>query len=124
MAVTGRPLIEDDVEAWDYGPVIRKLYDALKSYGRAPIVHLIRWGDDTPFPSDAGGPAKADLDDGERAIIDRVWDVYGGFKAFQLSALTHAPNSPWERAYVPGGRNRVIPRDWIADYFADLAVRA
>ena len=105
MAVEGRDLIEDDVEAWEFGPVIRKLYDALKSYGRGPIIHLIRWGDDTPFPSDDGGPARADLDPRETAIIDRVWEVYGKYEAFQLSALTHAANSPWHRTYVPGGRD-------------------
>ena len=47
LAVTGDPLVEDRFEAWDYGPVIRKLYDALRSFGSGPITRLIEAGDDT-----------------------------------------------------------------------------
>ena len=124
IAVSRHPLIEDDIEAWEYGPVIRKLYDALRQYGRGPILREIRWGDDTPFPFDDSGEAIAELTSEERAVVDRVWDVYGVFAAFQLSALTHADNSPWHRTYIPGGRNRVINNDLIGDYFADLAAHA
>ena len=47
LAVTGKPLIEEKIQAWDYGPVIKPLYDALKSYGSANIPRLIRWADAT-----------------------------------------------------------------------------
>lgn len=122
LAVTGKPLIEDDIEAWEYGPVIRKLYDALRHYGRGAIPGQIRWGDDTPFRFDNRGEAKAELRPEELAVIDKVWQTYRGYEAFQLSALTHAERSPWERAYEPG-KNRVIDNDRIWDYFAELATR-
>jgi hypothetical protein len=48
LAVNGRPLIEDEIEAWDFGPVIRRLYDALSRYGANSVTRLIRWGDDGP----------------------------------------------------------------------------
>ncbi len=31
------PLIDEQVEAWRYGPVIRSVYDEFKSYGHDPI---------------------------------------------------------------------------------------
>lgn len=123
LAINGEPLIEDDVEAWEFGPVIRKLYDALRRYGGEPIRRMISWGDDTPFPDDNfKEPARTALANNERAVVDRVWDTYKSFQAFQLSALTHSRGSPWQDTYEHG-RNRVIETNKIWDYFADLANR-
>jgi uncharacterized phage-associated protein len=55
MALRHSKLIEEPFEAWDFGPVVRKLYDALKRYGSGSIPRLIKWGDDTPFPGEMTG---------------------------------------------------------------------
>lgn len=122
LAVNGRELVEDDIEAWDLGPVIRKLYDALRQYKNGPITRPIRWGDDTPFGSKGAEAAQASLDRSEQAVLDMVWNTYKNFQAFQLSALTHERGSPWSVAFEPG-RNRVINKYKIWDYFAGLATR-
>lgn len=49
LAINGEPLIEDGIEAWDYGTVIRRLRDALKKHGVSSIDQLIKWGDDMPI---------------------------------------------------------------------------
>ena len=122
LAVTGKPLIEDRFEAWDYGPVIRKLYDALRYYGSGVVTRTIRHGDDIAFGSSPGAEHVAELLPNEKAIIDKVWDQYKGFEAFQLSALTHADNSPWSQTFASGsGKSRAIRDNLIWDYFADLA---
>lgn len=120
LAVNGDLLTRDDIEAWSYGPVIRRLYDALTKFGRAAIPRLIRWGEDTPFSSDDDGPAIEDFSTDEKAVLDSVWDNYGSFPAFKLSALTHEPNTPWHAAFQ-SGRNKVISPDSIKAYFVELA---
>ena len=122
LAATNRPMVEDDPEAWEFGPVYRRLFDALKKYGRSPVRDLIRWGDDTPFSLDDGEVASESLSDDERAVIDMVWKAYGHMQAFQLSALTHQDESPWSRTYE-AGRNRRIPMDLINEHFKDLMLR-
>jgi uncharacterized phage-associated protein len=122
LAATGRPLVEDDVEAWDYGSVFPKLRNATKEYGKRAISRPIRWGDELLFPPRNSKAAVADLRDQDQRIIGKVWSVYGRFPAFKLSALTHDPNGPWAKAYVEG-ENRVIPDDDILQYFRDLRVR-
>jgi uncharacterized phage-associated protein len=122
LAFLGNALIEDDIEAWDYGPVIRRLYDATKRYGSGPVTRHIRWGDDTPFFSEDGGEAFEPLTAQERELIDAVWKAYGDLPAFQLSALTHAPNSPWSSAYQKG-MNRTVSPERIGEYFRGLAAR-
>lgn len=120
MAVTGKELVEDDIEAWEFGPVIRRLYDALRQYGASEVSRLIRWGQDTPFPSDDAETAIAQLSAEEEAVINKVWDTYGKYRAFQLSALTHSPDSPWSKVYKPS-ENKVIDNNLIYDYFSQLA---
>ncbi len=122
LAVTGRPLIEEPIEAWEYGPVIRKLYEALRYFGGDNITRLLRWGDDTLALFDNRGTATAELSQDEVAVVDRVWENYKAFPAFQLSALTHAAGSPWDRTYRTSvGKNRVIDNNLIWDYFTQLA---
>src|SRR6185437_2444728 len=67
LALTGRPLIEDDVEAWKLGPVVRRVYDHIPG-GSTAIV--------TP---PASFPKIADLEDGERGVVDDVFAKYGQF---------------------------------------------
>jgi uncharacterized phage-associated protein len=42
LAVYGRQLITQRVEAWDFGPVIRELYNEFKKFGDQPITELAR----------------------------------------------------------------------------------
>ena len=37
LAINDRPLINDRVEAWRYGPVIPKIYQDLKQWGNTPV---------------------------------------------------------------------------------------
>ena len=41
LAMTGRPLLRDQVQAWKFGPVLPELYHALKAYGNGPITEPI-----------------------------------------------------------------------------------
>lgn len=120
LAVNGEKLIEDEIEAWEFGPVIRKLYDALRKYGRGIIKNLICWGDDTDFFNDDGKEALEKLDPSETAVLSKVWETYKGLEAFRLSALTHMQGSPWHLTYE-SGKNRVIDHSNIWTYFAALA---
>jgi uncharacterized phage-associated protein len=119
LAETGRPLVEDDVEAWGYGTVFPKLRNATKEYGKRAISKPIKWGDELLFPRPNGKVAVARLSDQAKRIIGTVWAVYGQFPAFKLSALTHDPDGPWASAYIEG-ENRVIPEQDILSYFLHL----
>lgn len=121
LAVTGNPLIEDEFEAWEFGPVERKLYQALRRYGSGPVRHLIKWGDDTPIPDDdLPEDAYEELLPQENEVIDKVWETYGKFPAYQLSALTHQQGTPWTLVYERG-RNRSVSNTAIQEYFIRLA---
>lgn len=119
LAGLDEPLVEDQFQAWEFGPVIPKLYNALRHYGRSRISQPICWGDDTPFPFDDDGEAFEQLSPDERAVIDFVWETYGEYPAFRLSALTHQEGTPWSNAFEHS-RNRPIEDEIIRQHFKEL----
>lgn len=120
LGACDEPLIEDPVEAWKFGPVVRKVYSALSKYGSAPVKREIRWGEDTIFyHGDDGEVAYDELAPIEAEMTELVWANYGKYPAFQLSALTHQADTPWSDTYQPGV-NRVIPNSLIRDHFKQL----
>lgn len=127
LAVNGEPLVSEPVRAWDYGPVIRDLYDHVKFYGSKPIDRLIAdtdsevyrfFGAIAPKESEV---YKADLTVAERDVIQRVWHRYGRYSGPRLSSLTHKPGTPWFQTYFGEGKNAVIPNDRIRDHYISLA---
>lgn len=131
-ALNGGQLVADPVQAWDYGPVYRDLYDHTKFFGNQPLSRLItnddsqaarvfgsRYGDGLEAP-----PYGALLSERERAIIQHVWNRYGRLTGTQLSALTHQQGTPWFTSYTTRGKSAEIPQSEIKAHYDDLAQRA
>ena len=56
-----------------------------------------------------------------KAFLSKVWEVYGGFSAIQLSNMTHEPNASWASTWGSGKpKNTDIEDDVIKDYFVRL----
>lgn len=109
LGLLGRPLIKDEVQAWEYGPVIPRLYNAMRHFKSAAVVGPLSGG---------SGPA---LSGQALAIVDQVYDKYGKLSGPALSRLTHMPGSPWDLTYKPGLFGVVIPTDIIEDHYARAA---
>lgn len=110
LGLLGRPLIRDEVQAWEYGPVIPRLYGAMRHFKSNPVTG--------PLP---GAPFAEKIGAGEANIVDQVYDKYGGHSGPALSRLTHLPGSPWDTTYHPGSFGIVIPNDIIEDHYARMA---
>ena len=118
LGLRGEPLLDEMVEAWEYGPVVPSLYHEFKDLGAAPIDRLA-----TEFDVRTAGfdriPAIDDNDQATSALLDRVWKIYGPLTASQLSQMTHEPGSPWSetRRKNPKIKSVDIPNDLIEEYF-------
>lgn len=113
LAINKEPLIKGDIEAWDGGPVLRKIWDQFKFYGHKNG-YLIE-------PS-TGKPIEVDLRLKEEVVIAHVWAKYHGYTGKVLSQMTHASGTPWSRTYAEHGQNAIIPDDMIKRHFIDLAM--
>ena len=101
------PLFTDAVEAWQYGPVVRSVYHALKRYSRSPIRERI-------------SQAADDLSEDEEHVIRVVWRTFREYDGMKLSRMTHASGGPWEQACRGNPRSQIIPVHVIRTYYEGL----
>lgn len=105
LAAYGAPLIDDEVRAWDFGPVIPQLYERLREYGSGYVApELIRHREFT-----YGGSA--------HQAVRSVWQAYREHDAWELSNLSHQYGSPWDQVWNNGGRYGVISDRITRDYY-------
>ncbi|HET9947165.1 MAG TPA: type II toxin-antitoxin system antitoxin SocA domain-containing protein [Patescibacteria group bacterium] len=73
-----KPLFNDRIEAWKYGPAIRVVYQEFKNNGNAVIQENIEdW-------------EIKEIDKITKAFLDEVWNVYGKYSGSDLVSLTHS----------------------------------
>ena len=115
LAILDQKLFNEDICAWDHGPVVRSLYDEFKHFGARPI--------DAPsidFDLETGDlmiPRIPSDDEETNVVLDKVWNVYKHFSAGALRYKTHEEGTPWSIVYNTEGRGAPIPDELIADHF-------
>lgn len=113
LAITGQPILQSDFEAWDYGPVVPKIYTKTKSYGSNPITSYLINDEEKVY---VVSPDNREFYD----ILNMVWDKYIHFDAYTLSGMTHQLGSPWSENRKENNIG-VIPNKVIRNYFLTLA---
>jgi uncharacterized phage-associated protein len=126
LAIRNEPLIDERVEAWQFGPVIPSLYHEFKTFGGSPVTsHAldIDWATFKAFRPTIESQAATENNQFTIRLLDRIWKQYGSLSGAQLSSLTHQAGTPWVRAREEFGevRNVDIPDLWIRDYFLKVA---
>lgn len=121
LGFLGTPLINEEVEAWKYGPVINVLYHEFKQYGSSFIT---RKATDVRLDSKTlkileEVPNVLPDDNDVNALLSKIWSVYGKFTGPQLSDITHLAGSPWDITYN-GAHQRIIPREIIEQHYKAL----
>jgi uncharacterized phage-associated protein len=91
-----RPLVENEFEAWEHGPVVRIVRDCFKEFKDRPITKRAEKIDIFTGEIQTVRPAirEADAD-----FIRSVFDRYHVYSAGQLSEMTHEHGSPWDRIW-------------------------
>ena len=111
LGITDNALIDENPEAWKYGPVVPRIYHEFKKFGKSPIKIRETINTDDELPSD------------KREFLDKIWDVYGRFTAIQLSEKTHQPGTPWYIIWHSNNNRKKefgalqIPDNLIRDYY-------
>lgn len=131
LALTDAPLIDEQIEAWKFGPVIRSLYHYFKHCGNSSIEEYATITEvknkDGRLVLERHTPLLVDHADSDFTLqlVDRIWEVYGDLSAVQLSKMTHQPGTPWHKVWEPMKDNPIkgtdIPTDLIRDWFCEQA---
>ncbi len=96
-------LFDEQVQAWNNGPVVRELWEANK--GKFKIANVEN--------GDSGS-----VSDAQRETIGRVLDFYGAKNAQWLSDLTHMED-PWKDAFAQGQNTEITPQA-MSEYYSTL----
>lgn len=110
LGLYSRPLIQDAVQAWEYGPVVPSVYHRYKKYGGG-------------FIKDVPDSEPTDFSAKERQVMRQVWEQYGELTGLRLSALTHQRDSPWDITRRTVGLGEAISNDLIEQHYHQLAQR-
>jgi len=104
LVIFNKPLFEEDIEAWMYGPVVPSVYEYFKGYGSRAIM-----------PDDVSETEELSFDEDEGDLFVNVLEEYGQFSAVKLMEMTHS-ELPWKS--VATGKGNVISHDSLVKYFS------
>lgn len=104
LALTGKPLFEEAIMAWELGPAIPSLYHSFTQTGGEPI----------PRPDDGVDTSRFTAE--EKEILLEVFYEYGQFAPWKLRDFTRE-EPPWRMAYPTHGE---ISHESMKRYFSTL----
>lgn len=99
LAVKGSPLFEDDIVAWQHGPVVEAVYHQYKCNG-ANGIHYEKDFDFFEFSEE------------ENELLSEVYATFGQYSAWKLRNMTHE-EMPWKST----AQNNVISKEKIMQFF-------
>ena len=104
LAKFKKPLFNDKIEAWQYGPVIPNVYQEYKGNLNNPIT----------IPEN-----EASILEDDKEVLKRIWDLFGKYSTTKLVNITHS-HRPWIEASK--SKNKEITQKSIRDYYTPLFV--
>lgn len=102
LALHDVPMFENEIKAWDHGPVVPEVYQLYKQYGSSYI----------PVDEDV---ELSSLTKKDTKLINEVNQVYGQFSAWKLRDMTHR-ESPWKETQS----NDIITHKKLKKFFKSL----
>ena len=79
LALRGKTLFGDALEAWPHGPVVRRLYEEFRANGKSPITTETS-AEDSRLP----------FDEEELYVLETVNSYYGAYAPPRLRNMSHA----------------------------------
>lgn len=112
LATYGAPLVDEEPEAWRYGPMFPSLYQAIKDYGDSAI----------PYPIKGKGNGKANgvavLSHQQKELIGDVYGDYEEFSGWDILQAARLEKSPWRKVWRKNyDRNALIPNTATKKFF-------
>ena len=109
LAAFNERLTEEAPQAWQYGPVFPRTFNALQKGTITP-------GLDKGFCKRCNAQWLP--------LIQETVKQFGKYTDSQLSTWSHKPGSPWSKATRGGEELQVqIPAEYIKEYFAPMILR-
>ena len=118
LAVSGKPLIRDRIDAWKHGPMIQLLFHELAVYNG--IIDELIYGE-IPLSDEGAIVDRIEflntiISKQERNIIKNAITDYKNWTDDELYKLVVEPDSPWDKTFDKS-QNKEIKDDVIMRYY-------
>ncbi|PIR43387.1 hypothetical protein COV24_03000 [candidate division WWE3 bacterium CG10_big_fil_rev_8_21_14_0_10_32_10] len=108
LANFNKPLFNEKIKAWKFGPAVDEIYQNYKVYGNQPITMEIE------------NEELSALDSDTKDFLDEIWKVYKPYSGGDLVTSTHLED-PWNEARrdIEEGENsdNEISKESIKEFF-------
>jgi uncharacterized phage-associated protein len=104
LVATKEVLFDEDIVAWDYGPVIKRIYYHFRHFG-SNVIDL----EDCDL--------MYHLDKGQKTIVEGVYNIFKHKTGSDLVQSTHS-EEPWNRTYK--SNNEVINKELLYTSFKTI----
>ena len=98
---TGKPLFENEICAWQFGPVVPDVYYEYCIYAGTPILESYA----------------TSIEHNDATIINDVINNKINVPTWELVNQTHQSGTPWYEVFNKIGNRAPIPNDLISKYF-------
>lgn len=118
----GRTCFTDDIEAWNFGPVVPAVFREFKIFGSfhiPPVKHYYVEDESQPFNFRRVVFYDIEITDEDKTVIDEVVDYFADCSSVELTDLTQK-QLPWQNAYIKHLKIVISPQS-IKEYFTKNA---
>lgn len=118
----GRTCFTDDIEAWNFGPVVPAVFREFKIFGSfhiPPVKHYYVEDESQPYNFRRVVFYDIEITDEDKTVIDEVVDYFADCSSVELTDLTQK-QLPWQNAYIKHLKIVISPQS-IKEYFTKNA---
>ena len=99
LTLLDKPLADEYAEAWKFGPVFPSIYHEFKYEKPGPIKEQAKRAN---MMNNRLENFVSNFDKNEKIIMKFTYKEYGKLDGWKLSAITHAKETPWYKAWKKG----------------------
>lgn len=100
LQITGEKLFDDDIVAWQYGPVVKGVYYTYSYRGASNILE----SETTTIDNDTGKLRRiTPLRGRALSLVEDIFEDFKGWSAWDLVSKSHRQSGAWDKVYNNGG---------------------
>lgn len=120
LTETTYPCFSEEIEAWNFGPVVPQVYSEYKKFGSGNIPRIktyYKYNKDDYFSMEKCNYTSDVICKDDQLLINSMVDSCSDYSASQLVTITHR-QAPWRNAFSPY-LNNVITKESIKSFFEE-----
>ena len=104
LSLYDKPLFEEEIYAWKYGPVVKSIYNSYKKKKNQVL----------KLPNNYKNNFNNEL----IRFLNGIWELFSKYSASELINITHS-HKPWQEAYSKG-ENTIIQKETLKKYYKGI----